>query len=86
MDQVNLPHGQSALHSKAETLHSLQCVVTVTCADHGSHTAIVEGPFQDVMDVMGTFREAAEMAGRWTVTTYTVLDERVPRLRIGDWD
>lgn len=86
MDQVNLPHGQSALHSKAETLHSLQCVVTVTCHQHDTHTATVEGPFEEVMDMMNTFREAAELAGRWTLTTFKVLDERVPKLRISDWD
>lgn len=86
MDRVSLPHGQNALRTKAETLHSLQCIVTVTCADHGSHTAIVEGPFQQVMDLMATFREAAEMSGRWTLTTFQVLDELVPRLIIGDWD
>jgi len=86
MGLEDLPCGQQSPHTGKTELHSLQCVVTVTCKKHGSHTAIVEGPFQKVMDVVGLFRETAEVKGRWTLTTFMVLDELVPELWISEWD
>lgn len=79
-------HGPSVAGINTAHLHSLRCEVVVGCPHHGSHTAIVEGPFQKVMDLMATFRQGADMVDRWVLTTYTVLDEVVPELLISDWD
>ncbi len=62
----------------------LRVRVTVECAHHGSHSAVLVAPFLWAIDAVTTFRDICSERERWCVCEYEALDY-VPDISISDW-
>lgn len=65
-------------------LLGLRVRVTVECLHHGSHSAVITGPFLAVIDSITLFREVSADHDRWVICEYEALDY-VPPYAVSDW-
>jgi hypothetical protein len=90
MEQGDTRHGRSedgtanGAHRLPENLLGLRVRITVECANHGSHTCVMVGPFMRVIDLITLFREVSSDHDRWVVCEYAALDHQPP-MSISDW-
>jgi len=66
-------------------LVSLTCEVTVSCVQHRMHTATVTGPWEDVLNAVGLFREVATRRGHWVICRYEPSEETLPSV-VSEWE
>jgi hypothetical protein len=86
MEQGATPRGPLvAGMSDALRLKYLAAEVTISCKNHGSHTATLEGPAELVIDTVLGFTAMAQERGRLVITQYWVIDEG-ETLRVSEWD
>lgn len=73
------------LGSEFRRLVSLRCHVTMQCPHHRHHECWVEGPYMDVLDLVGTFRQFCAEQDRWVILEYEPSEVAVP-FNISDWE
>lgn len=90
MDRGDTPHGPrwdgtpGSAARLPEGMRGLRVRVTVECAFHGSHSAVMTGPFLWVIDSITLFRDICAEHDRWCVCEYEALDH-VPAVSVSEW-
>jgi len=77
-------HGRSG-PATPRNLGYVRVVITIPCDLHTEHSAVMEGPYLKVRDLVGMFAQAAGTLGVWVLTEWTALDGEVP-MSLGEWE
>jgi len=66
------------------SLGYVRVVITIPCAVHTEHSAVLQGPYLKVRELVGLFTQAAGALGVWVLTEWTALDSET-QLSFSEW-